>query len=722
VGKKYFISNMAEQKQFADMCTTTMTQNKCFDANNHYMTSNKQAFGKKLGPIGKGSYGVVYAYAVNSKEPQIELDIGLYAVKEIDGKKNGDRKHGKTIGPCDGNVIRELSICRNIPTNQHLAKACKAYRSYGSISTDTSMLALKLETGITFTEILQMAKTHERPKMLDEDPRPKMYMAGTLVALDTMHRRGLSHMDIKGNNIIVSNHMPTVIDFGLACSPWIKNRRIPIFTYNQEFRPFEYMLYAVDLDDPASRAKGDVWAAACIFLVSLFGFNPMVHFNLRCDDSVSSSKPRGKKDKKTGVRNGVKPTNTEAAMNIVALMKPQNWRDALSVWKDSPWFISSEREKQHLWKNMDSAVRARCETLNDALERLGLSPSLRDLLTKMLEMNPTKRLTAAEAYAHRYFDGARTEQVPKSIVYDSQWVMTIAKESQLVPVDTRERPELIPNCCKRHTIVEEFSTNLLEISESVQEASLDSILPRIRTEEKCNAFFHRWSVEIETKSHRDTFSSKLSEYVRYLACHVVANSLFEEEISEEKYISLIETPISVKDVVTKMLVDLDHDLDRPTASDCTGLLFRCSTIRPLLCQSFKECGFVLFERLCVFSALLCWIFSQDASVFLTETALDIATTCVSLTLLDTRCTYPEYWSVLSKLCEDQLPVSCRMTLSTIPTKYKISLAKTTDKNPKLTNHFWMTYSLFDSKALGIRATLSRFASNEPFWKDVFKSI
>jgi len=69
-----------------------------------------------------------------------------------------------------------------------------------------------------------------------------------------------------------------------------------------------------------------------------------------------------------------------------------------------------------------------------------------DLIERIVRYSPEKRLTAAEALAHQYFDELRNERVYRSIAYFNGLELFFDFEKEILPLSLREK--LVPKWWK----------------------------------------------------------------------------------------------------------------------------------------------------------------------------------------------------------------------------------------------------------------------------------
>lgn len=195
-----------------------------------------------------------------------------------------------------------------------------------------------------------------------------------LLALDYLHKRSIAHCDITPSNLLIMPATATypgilkLIDFGLS-------RVIESTSQNRNFGVVTVWYRAPELllGDPQYTQKIDLWAAGCIFGELLSG---QVLF---C--------PKSKMTEEDATR-----FNPQQLGQIISVLGPINpdtdcsphcsHRDKLN-----PSHMTGAKNDQNLRMKVPYATAQAF-----------------DLLTKMLEYNPNKRISARDALRHPYFN------------------------------------------------------------------------------------------------------------------------------------------------------------------------------------------------------------------------------------------------------------------------------------------------------------------------------
>ncbi|KAF9259544.1 Pkinase-domain-containing protein [Marasmius fiardii PR-910] len=186
-----------------------------------------------------------------------------------------------------------------------------------------------------------------------------------LAGLGYLHHKGVIHRDIKGSNILINNRGELKLgDFGLA--RFYQKRRRADYTnrvITLWYRPPE-LLFGATIYGP----EVDMWSAGCIML-ELFTKKPVFQGN----DEISQ---------------------LDVIYRIIGTPNRERWADVANL----PWY--------ELVKPKDAIPNH----FRD-LFRKWMSPAALDLAERLLDYNPSQRITASHALAAPYFT---TEEPPPS--------------------------------------------------------------------------------------------------------------------------------------------------------------------------------------------------------------------------------------------------------------------------------------------------------------------
>lgn len=233
---------------------------------NHWNGGEKYNF---TGILGKGAFATVYRL-------QHKYDGRIIAAKEIDSRKFV--KNGELDVKFD-NELRIMRVLKHpnivdfigCEIHNHFVYLFMEHVPYGDLASDLHLLGFLPERDVqTITK-------------------------QTLRALDYMHRRGVTHRDVKPDNILISTRAPLVIklsDFGLSKSVVEKNTFLRTFCGTllycaPEVYP-EYNYYLVPpfkrrrpgdpgpiIPDTPYNSSADMWSFAAVIFHLLAGDGPV---------------------------------------------------------------------------------------------------------------------------------------------------------------------------------------------------------------------------------------------------------------------------------------------------------------------------------------------------------------------------------------------------------------------------------------------------------------
>jgi len=202
--------------------------------------------------------------------------------------------------------------------------------------------------------------TKSKQKYLPE-AQIKRYMYQILNGLAYVHKIGFFHRDLKPENLLIGNDIVKIADFGLAR----ELRSVPPYTdyvSTRWYRAPEVLLRSIKYSSPI-----DMWAIGAI-MAELYNFRPLF---------------AGKNE----------PDQIYKICSVLGTPTTQTWDEGIKL-------ASAMQLKFPIFK---------ATPLKELIPEA--SREAIDLMTKLMEWNPSKRIKAAAALQHPYFAGLDKESV-----------------------------------------------------------------------------------------------------------------------------------------------------------------------------------------------------------------------------------------------------------------------------------------------------------------------
>lgn len=276
----------------------------------------------------------------------------FYAIKKIE---QGSEKDGFPL-----TAVREIALLKKLSHKNVITLKnvfCSKPSKWNAFKRSTFLVMEYMEHD------LQTIMRHEKFK----EDKVKAIMREILSGVAYLHAEKIIHRDLKCGNILMNNRGEVKIaDFGLARVK--TNERLTQNVVTFWYRAPELLLGKVQYDE-----KIDVWSLGCVFA------ELMTNEVLFMGQDASN----------------------QFACICSRLGNPvDSWPEVVTI----GWW-NELKPKAFCEPNLEAALRRRCEWV---------SPALLDLLRKMLEFNPARRLSAEEALRHAYF---RNEPPPCELRY-----------------------------------------------------------------------------------------------------------------------------------------------------------------------------------------------------------------------------------------------------------------------------------------------------------------
>nr|QYW07095.1 E-type cyclin-dependent kinase [Dimocarpus longan] len=314
-----------------------------------------------IGKIGEGTYGLVFL--ARTKSP---ANRG----KSIAIKKFKQSKDGDGVSPT---AIREIMLLREI-THENVVKLVNVHINHADMS-------LYLAFDYAEYDLYEIIRHHrDKVNQIINLYTVKSLLWQLLNGLNYLHSNWIIHRDLKPSNILVMGDgeeqgVVKIADFGLAR---IYQAPLKFLSENGVVVTIWYRAPELLLGAKHYTSAVDMWAVGCIF-AELLTLKPLF---------------QGAEAKST--QNPFQFDQLDKIFKILGHPTPEKWPTLASL--------------PH-WSSDSQHIQGRKYETNGLPSVVHLNPKspAYDLLSKMLEYDPRKRITAAQALEHEYF---RIEPLP----------------------------------------------------------------------------------------------------------------------------------------------------------------------------------------------------------------------------------------------------------------------------------------------------------------------
>ncbi|KAG9457214.1 hypothetical protein H6P81_001722 [Aristolochia fimbriata] len=308
-----------------------------------------------VGKIGEGTYGLVFL--ARSKLPGNRGKC--VAIKKFKQSKDGDG-----VSPT---AIREIMLLREI-SHENVVKLVNVHINHADMS-------LHLAFDCAEHDLYEIIRHHrEKVNQCINQYTVKSLLWQLLNGLNYLHSNWIIHRDLKPSNILVMGEgeeqgVVKIADFGLAR---IYNAPLKPLSDNGVVVTIWYRAPELLLGAKHYTSAVDMWAVGCIF-AELLTLKPLF---------------QGVEVKATP--NPFQLDQLDKIFKVLGHPTQEKWPSLVSL---PHWQSDQQQIQAHKYDNPG---------LYSVVHLSQKSPAY-DLLSKMLEYDPRKRITAAQALEHEYF-------------------------------------------------------------------------------------------------------------------------------------------------------------------------------------------------------------------------------------------------------------------------------------------------------------------------------
>lgn len=309
-----------------------------------------------IGKIGEGTYGLVFLARVKPPSPNRGKSI---AIKKFKQSKDGDG-----VSPT---AIREIMLLREI-SHENLVKLV-------NVHINSADMSLYLAFDYAEHDLYEIIRYHrDKLNQAINQYTVKSLLWQLLNGLNYLHSNWIIHRDLKPSNILVMGEgeeqgIVKIADFGLAR---IYQAPLKALADNGVVVTIWYRAPELLLGAKHYTSAVDMWAVGCIF-AELLTLKPLF---------------QGAEVKATP--NPFQLDQLDKIFKVLGHPTTEKWPSLVNL---PHWQSDMQHIQGHKYDNPG---------LYNVVHLSPKTPAY-DLLSKMLEYDPRKRITAAQALEHEYF-------------------------------------------------------------------------------------------------------------------------------------------------------------------------------------------------------------------------------------------------------------------------------------------------------------------------------